>query len=210
MADIFVIEEGRMQRKQEHEKIRSAIQVKYAVISQGAVGKFAYSTGAEGAKALGYDEAVFAEMPDELMQSFCGVGNPFQAGPINAGESLLDVGCGAGVDLIVASRYVGEQGRICGIDMTPEMCAVAKQNISALGLENVEIREGNVESIPYPDNSFDMVISNGVLNLSPRKARAFSEIFRVLVPGGRLQFADIVFEGETARKTPCTLASWSD
>ena len=199
-----------MQLEREHEKIRSAIQAKYAVISQSAVGKFAYATGPEGAKALGYDDTVLAEIPDELMQSFCGVGNPFQAGPIAAGESLLDVGCGAGVDLIVASRHVGEQGRLRGIDMTPEMCAVARQNVTALGLGNVEVREGCVESIPYSSNSFNIVISNGVLNLSPRKGLAFSEIFRVLAPGGRLQFADIVLEGETARETPCTLASWSD
>jgi len=144
------------------------------------------------------------------MQSFCGVGNPFKAGPVSEGESLLDVGCGAGIDLIVASHYVGETGRICGIDITPEMLKIAEQNIESMGLGNVEVREGSAESIPYEDDTFDIVISNGVLNLSTRKKMAFLEIFRVLGPGGRLQFADIVLEGERARETPCTLEAWSD
>lgn len=199
-----------MHSEQEDENIRGAIQAKYAVISQSAAGRFAYLTGVDGARALGYDETILAGIPDELMQSFCGVGNPFQAGPVSEGESLLDVGCGTGVDVVVASRLVGEQGRVCGIDMTPEMCAVAQQNVTALGLGNVEVREGNAESIPYADNSFDIVSSNGVLNLSPRKALAFSEIFRVLAPGGRLQFADMVLEGERPREGTCSLASWSD
>ena len=199
-----------MHSKQEDQKIRGAIQAKYAAIAQSAVGKFAYLTGVDGARALGYDAELLANIPDDMLQSFCGVGNPFQAGPVNAGEAVLDVGCGAGVDIIVASRYVGEQGRVCGIDLTPEMCTVAQQNVTALGLGNVAVREGSVESIPYPGNSFDIVSSNGVLNLSPRKTLAFSEIFRVLVPGGRLQFADIVLDGETAREGSCSLASWSD
>lgn len=194
----------------EREKIRSAIQLKYADISRSAIGKFAYLTGVEGARALGYDASVLSRVPDELMKSFCGVGNPFQAGPVGEGESLLDVGCGSGIDLIIASNYIGETGRICGIDITPEMRSLAEKNAKSSGLRNIEVREGSAEAIPYADRSFDIVISNGVLNLSTKKELAFLEIFRVLGPGGRLQFADIVLEGEAARDTPCTLEAWSD
>lgn len=199
-----------MSMEQEREKIRSAIQKKYAEISRSAIGKFAYLTGGEGACALEYDGSILSHIPHELMKSFCGVGNPFLAGSINKGESLLDVGCGSGIDLVVASHYIGENGRICGIDITLEMREVALENVLSTGLRNIEVREGAAESIPYEDSTFDIVISNGVLNLSSQKELAFLEIFRVLGPGGRLQFSDIVFEGDQARGTPCTLESWSD
>lgn len=194
----------------EQEKIQSAIQKKYAEVSKNARGKFAYLTGYEGAIALEYETSALYRIPREIMQTFCGVGNPFKAGPVSKGDSLLDVGCGAGIDLIVASQYVGETGRICGIDITPEMLKIAEQHIECMNLQNVEVREANAESIPYEDDTFDIVISNGVLNLSTMKKMAFLEIFRVLSPGGRLQFADIILEGERARETPCTLEAWSD
>jgi len=194
----------------EHEKIREAVQKKYAEVSRSAAGRFAYPTGLEGALFLKYDASVLSTIPHELMRSFCGVGNPFLTGPINKGESLLDVGCGAGIDLIVASHAVGETGRICGIDMTPEMVRVARENASRAGLRNIEVREGTAEAIPYGDSTFDVVISNGVLNLSTQKELAFQEIYRVLVPGGRLQFADVVLEGDAATERPCTVEAWSD
>lgn len=190
--------------------IRAAIKEKYALISESALGKFAYPTGLEGARRLGYEPAVLSVLPAELMKSFCGVGNPFQAGPINAGEVLLDLGCGAGFDLIVASHYLGPTGRSCGLDLTPEMVNLAQRNAANVGLTNIEVREGSVETLPYETETFDVVISNGVLNLSPEKERAFAEIVRVLAPGGRLQFADIILDGDQARELPCTLEAWSD
>jgi ubiquinone/menaquinone biosynthesis C-methylase UbiE len=199
-----------MSTEREREKIRAAIQKKYAEISRNAIGRFAYPTGIEGARALGYDASALSLMSHELMKSFCGVGNPFLAGSINKGETLLDVGCGSGIDLIVAGQYIGETGRICGIDITPEMRKVALENASTAGLCNVEVREGTAESIPYDDSTFDVVISNGVLNLSTQKELAFQEIFRVLAPEGRLQFSDIVLEGNKPRETPCTFEEWAD
>jgi arsenite methyltransferase len=199
-----------MSTEREREKIRAAIQTKYAEISRSALGRFAYPTGIEGARALGYDVSVLSRLSPDLMKSFCGVGNPFLAGALNQGETLLDVGCGAGLDLIVAAQYINETGRLCGIDITPEMTKVARENAATAGVCHLEVREGTAESIPYEDRTFDVVISNGVLNQSPQKDLAFLEIFRVLGPAGRLLFSDIVLEGDQPRETPCTLEAWSD
>jgi arsenite methyltransferase len=199
-----------MKTKTEQARIRAAIKGKYADISKSAVGKFAYPTGIDGARILGYTQSQLSVVPAEMMKSFCGVGNPFLSGTVNKGESVLDIGCGSGIDLIIAAHYVGKTGRGCGIDITPEMTKLAEQNATQIGLSNVEVQEGGAESIPYSNNTFDVVISNGVLNLSPEKELAFTEIFRVLAPGGRLQFADIVFVGDKLRETPCTLEAWSE
>ncbi len=199
-----------MNSKIEQTKIQAAIRNKYADISKSAINKFAYPTGIEGARVLGYDASLFSLIPVEMMESFCGVGNPFLSGAINEGKFLLDIGCGSGVDLILAAHLVGNKGRACGIDITPEMAILAKKNADKTSLSNIEVKEGSAESIPYEDNMFDVVISNGVLNLSPEKEIAFTEIFRVLAPGGRLQFADIILEGDKARETPCTLEAWSN
>jgi arsenite methyltransferase len=148
-------------------------------------------------------------MPDELIKSFCGVGNPFTLGPINLGETILDVGCGVGFDLIVSSRMVGQNGKVCGIDLTPEMAEKAKKNLNQYGVRNYDVQVAGAESIPYPDNTFDVVISNGVLNLSPLKEKSFREIYRVLKPNGRLQYADIVLREDCG--TVCsTLEAWSN
>ena len=190
-------------------KIQDAVRQRYAEVSGSAEGKFNYPTGKEGAILQGYDPSVIESMPPELIESFCGVGNPFSLGAVKPGETILDVGCGAGFDLIVASRLVGQDGKVCGIDLTPEMAEKAKSNLLLYGVQNYDVRVAAAESIPYPDNTFDVVISNGVLNLSPLKEKSFREIYRVLGPDGRLQFADIILKEDCVGAICSTLEAWS-
>ena len=182
---------------------------KYRAVSQTAAGKFSYLTGREGALHLGYDQAVLDQMEAELLDSFCGVGNPFLIEPIEADSVVLDVGCGAGLDLLVAAGIVGPAGRVCGIDLTEEMVNKAGSNVRQAGYRNIEILQVDSEEIPYRDRTFDIVLSNGVINLSPRKLQLFREIRRVLKPGGRLQFADIVLDRRLPPEMSGTLEAWS-
>jgi arsenite methyltransferase len=194
----------------DEKKIREAVREKYAQVSRSAAGKFNYPTGRDGAIQQGYDPAIVRSMPDELLESFCGVGNPFSLGAIKSGETILDVGCGAGFDLIVASSRVGRDGKVCGVDLTPEMAEKARRNLNRHGVHNYDVRVAGAEVIPYPDNTFDVVISNGVLNLSPLKEKCFREIYRVLRPDGRLQFADIVLKESCGGAMCSTLEAWSN
>ena len=143
------------------------------------------------------------------MKSFCGVGNPFSLGAIEPGATVLDIGCGAGFDLYVTSRLVGGGGRVCGIDLTREMVDLARQSITETGLTNIEVTHVSSEEISYSDNTFDTVISNGVINLSPCKQKLFQEIFRVLKNGGSLQFADVVLEKEMPGTLVGSAEAWS-
>jgi len=158
---------------------------------------------------LGYDRELLAEMPDELLQSFCGVGNPFAIETIGKGSTVLDIGCGAGFDLAVACRLVGKRGKVYGVDLTREMVDRAGRNLAALKLGNQEVHLVSSEQLPFGDADIDVVISNGVINLSPNKARLFTEIFRVLKPGGRLQFADIILSRALPPHLRASVESWS-
>ncbi len=177
-------------------QIRQAIIDKYSVAAQSVEGLFQYPTGKEGAKELKYDQKFIDEAPKGIIQNFCGVGNPFSLGEIKPGEAVLDIGCGSGFDVYCASKAVGHQGKVVGIDLTSELVEKAKTNLSEAGISNVEIYEANSEELPFEVDMFDVVISNGVINLSPEKEKTFSEMFRVLKPGGRLQFADMVLKKE--------------
>jgi arsenite methyltransferase len=190
-------------------EIREAVRGKYREVAACAEGKFGYPTGRLGAETLKYDLSVIEAIPEGLVESFCGVGNPFSLGPVEAGQSVLDVGCGAGFDLITAGRLVGSEGRASGIDLTPEMVERARYNLETAGIAG-EVKVAGCEEIPFPDEEFDLVISNGVLNLSPEKEKCFAEIFRVLKPGGRLQLADIVLKGDLPEEKARSLDAWSD
>lgn len=191
------------------EEIRTAIRRKYAEVSVSAKGKFLYPTGRDGALILGYDQKIVSSVSSDLLESFCGVGNPFSLGTITMGEKVLDFGCGAGFDMVVASRLVGPGGRVYGVDLTEEMVERAKKNLTDAGVTNFEIEKVDSEDIPYDNSTFDVVISNGVFNLSPDKRRLFNEIYRVLKPGGRLQFADVVLEGELPLHLSGDSEAWS-
>jgi len=158
---------------------------------------------------LGYDPVFINEAPTSLLKSFCGVGNPFSLGEIPSGNNVLDIGCGAGFDLYVAGRLAGDSGRVCGIDLTREMVDRARENLAQPGISNIEVVHVSSEEIPYNDDTFDTVISNGVINLSPCKQELFQEIFRVLRNGGKLQFADVMLEKELPGTLVGSLEAWS-
>lgn len=182
---------------EEQELIRSAIKRKYQQVArQSADGLFAYRTGRKGAVALGYDPGLLDRLPDDALESFCGVGNPFSISPIAEGSAVLDVGCGAGFDLLVARQIVGSRGRVSGVDLTRDMVKKALTILERFGDERISVQHISSEEMPYGDESFECVISNGVFNLSPFKLVLFKEIWRVLKPQGMLQFADVCLAGE--------------
>ena len=171
--------------------LRSQVREKYRDVAADPHGEFHFHLGRVAAERYGYDAEVLDELPEGAIESFAGVANPFSLRRLEAGERVVDVGAGAGFDSFVAARLVGEGGAVIGVDMTPEMLAKATELAAALGLGYVEFREGLAEELPVDDEAADVVISNGVINLVADKRQAFAEIFRVLRPGGTLQFADI-------------------
>jgi arsenite methyltransferase len=171
--------------------LREEVKSKYREVATDPHGKHHFHTGRYLARHLGYDENFVASLPDVAVESFAGVANPFSLRPLAKGERVVDVGSGAGFDSFVAAHQVGPTGNVVGIDMTEEMLAKSRSTVQTLGLAHVEFREGLAEQMPIADGWADVVISNGVINLCADKKATFSEIFRVLRPGGRLQFADI-------------------
>jgi SAM-dependent methyltransferase len=171
--------------------LRDEVKSKYREVACNPHGEFHFHTGRRAAQRLGYDAAVVDCMPDAAVESFAGVANPFQLRKLEAGEKVVDAGSGAGFDCFIAAGQVGPRGKVVGIDMLPEMLEKSRASACAMCLGNLEFREGLIEEMPIEDGWADVVISNGVINLCADKKRAFQEIWRVLRPGGRLQFADI-------------------
>ena len=192
-----------------NEEIRCEIRTRYARAADAADNRFAYPTGRSGAEGLAYAAALIAAAPPAMVDGFCGVGNPFAIAPVEPAARVLDLGCGTGFDLYCASRLVGSRGFVAGIDLTPEMAARTGRSLAAGGIGNARVLCGAAEEIPIAAQAIDIVLSNGVLNLSPQKAKAFAEIFRVLRPKGRLQFADIVLEQELPEEERSARA-WSE
>jgi SAM-dependent methyltransferase len=172
--------------------ILDAVRGMYTAVATTPHQEFHFPTGRAACEFVGYPAAQLDALPPEAVESFAGVGYPFAAGVIGAGDIVLDIGSGSGTDVLIASRLVGPRGRVYGLDMTPAMRNKLRANIERVGATNVRVLEGNAEEIPLPDASVTVVTSNGVLNLVPDKGKAVREIARVLRPGGRVQIADIV------------------
>ena len=177
-------------------------------MSQEPHGDFIFPTGRAWAEDLAYPVEL-ARVPEGAVESFAGVANPFSLGRLERGEQVLDLGCGAGTDSLIAAQMVGSQGSVAGVDMTVEMLDKARAAAAELGVENVEFLEGEIERLPFPDASFDVVISNGVIDLVPDKDAVFSEIHRVLRPGGRVQIADVTIQEPVSEEGKRNIDLWT-
>jgi len=171
--------------------LRDEIRTKYAEVVLTPTATFHFHTGRQLAERLGYDTEPIDGLPDIAVESFAGVANPFEQREIQPGEHVVDLGSGAGLDSFLAAMATGPDGQVIGVDMTPDMLDKATAAADRIGVDNVEFREGYLETLPVDDGWADVVISNGVINLCPDKKQAFAEAYRVLRPGGVIQFADI-------------------
>jgi arsenite methyltransferase len=188
--------------------LKTEIRKTYASVSQQPEKDFVFPTGRAWAEDLGYP-AELARVPDSAAESFAGVANPFSLGRLVPGERVLDLGSGAGTDSLVAVQMVGPEGSVTGVDMTPEMLAKARAAAEELGVGNVEFVEADAESLPFPDASFDVVISNGVIDLIPDKDAVFAELHRVLEPGGRIQLADVTIQKPVSEEGRRNIDLWT-
>jgi arsenite methyltransferase len=188
--------------------LRDEIEKTYTDVSTKPADDFIFPTGRAWAEDLDYPPEL-ANIPEASVESFAGVANHFVLGRLDEGETVLDLGCGAGVDLLVAAQMVGPEGKAIGIDMTSSMLERARASAREMGLDNVELHEGLIESLPLEDESVDAVISNGVIDLVPDKDAVFAEIDRVLRPGGRLQIADVVIHKEVSEDARERIDLWT-
>ena len=189
--------------------LRAEIRRTYTDVSTEPDQEFIFPTGRAGAQELGYPEPELARVPDATVESFAGVANHWRLGRIDPGSVVLDLGCGAGTDLLIAAQMTGPAGRAIGVDMTTAMLSRAQASADAMGLESVELHEALIESLPVEDASVDVVISNGVIDLLPDKDVVLDEIDRVLRPGGRLQMADVVIHHEVSEDARRRIDLWT-
>jgi arsenite methyltransferase len=174
--------------------LRCEIQKEYAEVASHPDKGFHFHTGRRLAAVVGYSDALLDGVPERSIESFAGTGNPFSMGALARGERVVDIGCGAGIDTMIAARMVGAEGQVIGVDMTPEMLSKAQASADELGYRHVTLESGHAEALPVEDGWADVVIANGVLNLCPDKIAALNEMNRALKPGGRLQIADILVQ----------------
>lgn len=192
-------------------QLRRRVRETYTAVAEAPGGDFHFHRGAAyAAELLGYDAAELATLPADATDAFAGVGRPFAAGTLRAGDVVLDHACGAGMDLLLAARRIGPTGRAIGVDLTGAMVARARRAVAVAGLaDRVDVIQGAYEALPAPDASVDVVLSNGVLNLAPDKPRVIGEVARVLRPGGELWIADVVVQRELTLEARSDAELWA-
>ena len=193
----------------QRDAIDQGVRARYAKAAHSPAGIFRFPTGLAGLQALQYDPAYLGKLPLEVAESYCGVGNPFALGAVSPGWRVLDAGSGAGVDAILAGLMTGKGGSVKGLDVVLEMVVRARRNATEAGVGNVEFLEGSAENLPFGPDEFDLIISNGALNLVVDKPKALAQLFRVLKPGAALQIADQILVGELPSDTNAICAAWA-
>lgn len=191
------------------DELRNEVKKEYTNVALDPHKGYHFHTGRAALKRIGYDENLYEALPEDNVASFAGTGNPFMVGSINTGETVVDIGSGSGLDSLIASRLVGSEGRVVGIDMTPEMRQKAKAGAEKIGAGNVEFREGMAEELPLLDGFADVVISNGVLNLTVNKVDTLREWARILKPGGRLYIGDIILSKALPEEALDDISLWT-
>lgn len=199
---------GILSNQREH--ILAAVQEMYTDVAVHPEKEFHFPTGRAACLFVGYPEKLLDRIPETAVESFAGVGFPHACDVIKPGDVVLDIGSGSGTDTLIASRGVGNEGKVYGLDMTTAMLNKLRANIAVMDVDNVVPLEGNAETIPLPDDSVDVITTNGVLNLVPEKAKAFAEMFRVLRPGGHVQLADIVVSNPISEKCRSDPQLWAE
>lgn len=190
------------------ELLKSEIKKTYASVSEQPETEFIFPTGRAWAEDLDYPDEL-GNVPEAAVESFAGVANPWTMGRLTEGERVLDLGSGAGTDSLIASQMVGSRGSVTGIDMTPAMLEKARAAAAEMGATNVEFVESEAEQLPFADGTFDVVISNGVIDLIPDKDAVFAELYRVLTPGGRLQIADVTIQNPVSAEGRRNIDLWT-
>ena len=193
----------------DREELRRRISDKYRDVALNPALGFHFHTGRPLARMLGYPMDVVDQLPPGTVDSFAGTGNPFLFGDLAPGETVVDIGCGAGFDSLIAARQIGPGGRLLAVDMTEAMREKARSGARDLGFDHVEVREGYAESLPVAGGTADVVISNGVINLCPDKQAVFREMYRVLKPGGRIQVGDILVHKVVPQDAKDDIDLWS-
>jgi arsenite methyltransferase len=191
------------------EAIRASIKDRYGNLARSPQSEKGFPVGPESAKTLGYPAAEIDGLPTSVTESFAGVGNPFSLAELQAGETVLDLGCGAGMDAILAARRVGPTGKLIGVDFSPEMIGKATRNAVTRDVPNAEFRLGDLETLPLESGTVDVALSNGVFNLCLDKPKVLGEVFRVLRAGGRLCMADMILEDHVTPEKVQLMGSWS-
>jgi len=196
--------------KDTQDQIKAEIKQRFVKLALSPKEEQRFPVGPASAKRLGYDAQEIDALPGSVTESFAGVGNPLTLGELRPGQTVLDLGSGAGLDCIVAARKAGPTGKVIGVDFAAEMIEKAKLNAQAVGVTNAEFRQDEADALPVEDCSVDVVISNGVFNLCLDKPKVLAEAFRVLRSGGRIQMADILLEDGVTPEEVASKGTWSD